>query len=141
MSTGLTSDQLIDGFPTPTVTKIEGIPSHDTLANLKEELSENAASVPTEAGGGHHGYLGLLLSDTVYHQLTGHHFAAPVQPNIQPVIPRGSNAEEINAIDRTHKAAVRRHKEFTQLSKALKKQLVSAVEPIYLHALKTPHIG
>ena len=56
MTTGLTSDQIIDDFPTPTVAKIDGIPSHDTLANLKEELAENAASVPSAAGGGHHGF-------------------------------------------------------------------------------------
>ena len=74
MTTSYTVDSVTESFPNPTVPKIEGEPTYQSIKNVEKVLLENAASVPSELGGGQHGYLGLILSDTKYHTITGHNF-------------------------------------------------------------------
>ena len=44
------------------LTKIQGIPTHEPLRRIKNEIKANAASVPSDLGGGVHGHLGLILT-------------------------------------------------------------------------------
>jgi hypothetical protein len=46
--------------------KIAGLPTFQTLKELKQDLEANAASVSSSLGGGHHGYLGALLDAQTY---------------------------------------------------------------------------
>ena len=50
---------------------INGKPTNKSLKRLKTELRANASIVDTDLeGGGNHGYLGLVLSDTEYARIT-----------------------------------------------------------------------
>ena len=53
-------------FKYKTPTPIHGMPSNKTLKRLKTKLWANASSVKCNLGGGNHGYLGLVLTDSEY---------------------------------------------------------------------------
>ena len=69
-------------FKYPTPAPIRGEPTYEALTKLKDELSANASSVESELGGGDHGYLGLVLTDSEYTSLASSppQFQAPVFP-------------------------------------------------------------
>jgi hypothetical protein len=50
-------DSLMEGFPKKSV-KISGLPAFETLMVVKQDLNANAASIPSNLGGGQHGYQG-----------------------------------------------------------------------------------
>jgi hypothetical protein len=59
------------------LTRIHGKPTYESLQNGLTELKANASSVPSTLGGGHHGHLGLLLSEARYTALAN---TAPSSP-------------------------------------------------------------
>ena len=56
------------------------IPTYKALNQLKAELCANATSVETDLDGGNHGYLGLVLSDAEYANVSPTPFVAPAYP-------------------------------------------------------------
>ena len=49
-----------------------------------------------------------------------------------PTIPAGATAAQTGEVVRQHAETLREWKEYTNMQAALKKQLISAVDPIYL---------
>ena len=56
-------------FEIPELTRIIGEPTAATLLELRNKLRCNAQSVNTTLGGGQHGHLGLVTSNTLYTSL------------------------------------------------------------------------
>ena len=129
-----------NAFPTQ-VTPIIGEPTYATLKTLKDQLKANAASVPTTLGGGKHGYLGLILSPATYATISPTAFIEPVYPGQHPAIPAGTSAANTSTIIQRHTEDTRQWREFKNVSTALKNQLLSAVEDIYVRALRDRHVG
>ena len=127
-------------FPTQ-VTPIVGEPTYATLKTLKDQLKANAASVPTTLGGGNHGYLGLNLSPATYATISPTAFIEPAYPGQHPAITGGTSAANTSAIIRRHTEDTRQWRKFKNVSTALKNQLLSAVEDIYVRALRDRHVG
>ena len=67
-------------FKYPSPTPISGEPTNKALKRLKNELRANASSVESDLGGGDHGYLGLVLTDVEYANVTNTPFVAPNFP-------------------------------------------------------------
>ena len=80
MSSVPTPDALIESFPNPVIPKIEGIPTYESIANVRALLSANAAAVSSLRGGGNNGYLGIVLSDAVYTTVSGIPWVSPNFP-------------------------------------------------------------
>ena len=57
-------------FDYQVLTKIVGTPTYEDIKKIKDELKANAASVPSDLGGGAHGHLGLVLDATEYVAVT-----------------------------------------------------------------------
>eukprot|EP00957_Ditylum_brightwellii_P078280 5951935-Ditylum_brightwellii.AAC.1 len=83
-----TVEEIINDFPHPTVPRITGEPTYDTIHTVHKILQENAASTHSNKGGGAHGHLALVLTPGHYQQVTGHAFAAPAHPGLNPKNPR-----------------------------------------------------
>ena len=64
--TSTTVDQLREGFHYPTIENQPGLPTYSTINTIHILLKTNAASVPSQLGGGKHGLLGLLLTSETY---------------------------------------------------------------------------
>ena len=123
------------------LTLIVGEPTYQTLKELKDQLKANAASIPTTLGGGNHGYLSLILSPAAYATISPTAFVEPAYPGQHPAIPAGTNAANTSAIIRRHTEDTRQWREFKNVSTALKNQLLSAVDDIYVRALRDRHVG
>ena len=123
------------------LTPIVGEPTYQTLKELKDQLKANAASIPTTLGGSNHGYLGLIFSPAAYATISPTAFVEPAYPGQHHAIATGTNAANTSAIIRRHTKDTRQWRVFKNLSTALKNQLLSAVDDIYVRTLRDRHVG
>ena len=122
-------------FELKDLTPIRGEPTAETLLNLTNELKANARSVNSHLGGGNHGHLGLILSPADYAHLSNVAFQRPIHPGIL-TIPPNTTQHMSNTLRETHKEALRLFNEVLGVEKALLQQIIAAVEPHYLSAIR-----
>jgi hypothetical protein len=128
-------DKVVDGFSHPTIVPITGMPNYEALSDLNLKLNSNASSVHSDLGNGLLGLLALTVSVVVYNTLSNTPFVPPINPGPTAVIPAGSTAAQINNLRRLHAEALGRFREYIATGKALKQQLITAIQPMYLRAL------
>ena len=114
--------------------KIHGAPTYETLKNMKNELKANATSVTSTLGGGTHGHLGKVLNGTEYLGVSAVPYVNPVLPP-PLVIPAGTTLHESNRLREEHKQLTKLACESIDVEKAMIKQVVGAVDAIYLKDL------
>eukprot|EP00978_Attheya_sp_CCMP212_P025911 scaffold84189_cov35-Attheya_sp.AAC.1 len=68
---------------------------------MHKSLCENAAAVTSNLGGGNHGHLALLVTDTAYFEETQLAFIAPTNPGDDP--PTALNPEEQSFVNDCYK--------------------------------------
>ena len=128
-------EDLTNAFPI-TITPITGEPNYASLKNLNDQLKANVTSIPTNLGGGNHRYLGLILSPSSYATIATTPFQEPNYPGQHPTIPAGTNATTTSAIICRHTEDLQQWRECKNIITALKNQLLSAIDNIYICALK-----
>ena len=74
-------------FEYPTLTRIHGAPTYDTLKTLKDQLKANATSVTSDLGGGNHGHLGLVLDTLEYNNVSPVPYDRPLHPGNLTILP------------------------------------------------------
>ena len=96
-------------------------------------ISGNAASVASNLGGGRHGNIALTMTDKYYMEQTRFSFVPPHNPGKYPQS-MGSAQEQALGTEnfRQNQAMFRK---YTAVDGALKKQIVTAVEPVFLSPL------
>jgi hypothetical protein len=62
-------------------------------------------------------------------------------PPLQPNHPAGATAAQIAEANRQHAENVREWREYNNIQAALRKQLLNAVEDVYVSAIKSPLTG
>eukprot|EP00957_Ditylum_brightwellii_P058741 4453896-Ditylum_brightwellii.AAC.1 len=75
---------VMEHFWVKEIPKQTGMPSWDSIYAIHLSLNANAASVPSDLGGGQHGHLSLTIGGTEYQTLTGHAFTRPAIPGLTP---------------------------------------------------------
>lgn len=108
--TNLNIDYTSTNFEYPTLTKLQGIPTHEPLKKIKNEIKANAAIVPCDLGGGANGHLGLMLTGTEYSNISNVQYIRPVHPGIL-VIPAGTPNFEATRLTSEHKELIRLNRE------------------------------
>ena len=121
-------------FAFPNLTAINGEPDADILIKLKNQLKANASSVPSNLGGGNHGHLGLILSPQTYAMVSNLPFVQPAHPG-PLAIPVGTTAAMASVLREQHQENVRLFREVTGVEKALKQQILKAIEQQWLLAI------
>ena len=134
-------DNILDSFPYPMITTIRGEPNYETIRDLQRKLSANAASVPSNLGGGQHGYLALTVKPEVYFNLTGNIFTPPTDPGPMPNIVPGMDTAQAAMVEKQHKEAKRMFSEYTGMQNALKQLIVGAIENTYIRSLQHSIVG
>ena len=127
-------------FEHPTLTKIHGEPTFEGIRTIHQELMINAQTVHSDLGGGAHGHLGLVLSPRRYALLSNAAYNRPVHPG-QLVIPAGNTIHMARTMRDQHNDRQRVFREMVGVENALKQQIVAAVEPQYIQALRDPVTG
>ena len=79
-------NNISDAFPYPIIRLFTDKPTYFNLIQLRENLVENLATVPSPLGGGQHRHFGLILPDATYHRDTGFNFVRPVFPGVVPAV-------------------------------------------------------
>ena len=134
----LTVDKQIEAFPFPNLSKIVGTPTYETIKIVNKEISANAVTINSK-NGGTYGYLALTIPKAIYSTLTQTVFTAPTAPTT-PVL-TGLTAPQISAANPTYDKSKIVFNEYTSLQLALRKQLIAAVDPIYLRAIRDKYVG
>lgn len=132
---------MTESFPHPIINKVDDEPSYKTINEVEKKLITNAASIPSELGGGNHGYLGLVLKPSKYHAITGHQFLPHANPGALPVFPPNPTQPQIAQANATHKNKLRLWREQLTVIKALKNQLTNAFNQDYLEELNDTCAG
>jgi hypothetical protein len=135
------TEHFLESFPIQ-AGKIVGQPTYATLTDLRDELKQNAAAVPSNRGGGAHGYLGIVMSASMYDTVApGQPFIIVNYPGPQPNLANDTTAAQISESVRQHTEGLREWREYTNIHNALKKQLTDAIEPVYLRSQRHRHVG
>ena len=134
-------EKIIDGMPTPTLTKIIGSPNYEAIKQINDELTANAYSIQTNLGCGTVGYARLTLLPATYATISIAAWIPPPNPGTQAGIPANSTAIQIATINRSFDTASTIYATYRMVGNALKKQLLAAVEDIFICSLKQPYIG
>ena len=129
-------DYKVTHFEKSELTPIRGEPTYDTLEHLLKELKANARNVHSNLGGGAHGHLGLVISPTSYAHLSATPFTRPAFPGTQVIIPPGSSNAATQTLRLQFNEELRVYHEVENVDKSLKQQIVQAVEPKYLDAVR-----
>ena len=130
-----------DSFAYPNINKFPGRPNYDTIAAVHSKLKANAASVHSNLGGGAHGLLGLALQPGTYTVLTGQVFVPPSNPGPTANLPNGLTGPQISERVREHEQQLKVWKQYNTVEQALKQQLISAFDEIYLKSISNRHTG
>ena len=129
---GPTFNKLVEIFENPHISPIKGKPTYATLHGMHELLNSNDASVATNLSYGTLGHLCLTLSPTVYATLSTTRVVPLLNPGAMPIIPAGATSPEAASIRYAHDAATLAFNTFANVDRALRQQLLCAVEDTLL---------
>ena len=119
-------------FTYPTLDKIHGEPSYESLKTIKQQLKANAQSLGPQTN---YGYLGLVLSPQEFQQISNVAFTRPTDPG-HLNIPAFTPAHEALIRQSRHAEEKNRFRECNLVEQALKRQLVAALDEEYVRPFK-----
>jgi hypothetical protein len=105
------------------------------LRNLQLALKANVAYLQSNLGNGLLGLLALTISTTIYNTLSDVAFLHTPNPGPTAIIEEGLTAAQITSVRQLHTEATGLFLEYTATDKALKQQLIGAINSLYLRTL------
>jgi len=122
-------------FLHPTLMQIASTPTNTSIKLLTKEVYTNARTVPSTHGGGLHGHLGLVMPDAAYTALAGVQFQLPVHPGPAPQHATSTNTASHAETTCLYDATLKELATATTVTEEIKKQILTAVDHIYLTTL------
>jgi hypothetical protein len=141
-----TVEDVIASFPHPILPTVQGEPDYQKIHAVRKLLQANARAIDTHLGGGGLGHLGLIFSDASYAMFAPATevgptlWIIPTAPGRAPANIDGT-AAQISAARHSWEEAVHTYRTFTSVQQALKKQIITVFEPIYLDFLNNDMVG
>jgi hypothetical protein len=135
-----TVEEVMASFPHPILPTVEGEPDYQTIHVTRKFLQENARAFDTHLGGGTLGHLGLIILDVSYSNIAPPTAEAPTlweTPNAPGRAPERTDgtAAQISAARHVWEEDVQTYRTCTSVQQALKKQISSVFDPMYLKIL------
>jgi hypothetical protein len=133
-------------FPHPVIPTVQGEPDYQTIHATRKFLQANSRAIETHLGGGTLGHLGLVISDASYAMIAPTTDAGPTlwttpqAPGRAPSNTDGT-AAQISAARHIWEEDVQSYRTYTSVQQALKKQIISVFEPMYLYILNDNMVG
>jgi hypothetical protein len=119
----ITVDQMVESFTHPSIPKIGGQPSYHSLKELFTTLNANAASVPCTISTGDLGWIAVTISPAL---------PFPTNPGPIAALPPFAAPSQLRAIIAAHAERQRLWQEYNTVDRALKQQLIQAIEQKYI---------
>jgi hypothetical protein len=141
-----TAEDVMASFPHPVFPTVQGEPDYQTIHATRKFLQANSRAIDTHLGGGTLGYLGLIISDASYAMIAPATDAGPTlwttpqAPGRAPATTDGT-AAQISAARHIWEEDVQTYQTCTSLQQALKKQIISVFELMYLDILNHNKVG
>jgi hypothetical protein len=141
-----TVEDVMASLPHPILPPVEGEPDYQTINATREFLQVNSRAIETHLGGGTLGHLGLIISDAAYSNiapLTAEaptFWVAPDAPGRAPETTDGT-AAQLSAVRHVWEEDVQTYRTYTSVQQALKKQIISVFDPMYLEILNDNMVG
>jgi hypothetical protein len=139
-------EDVIARFPHPVLTTVQGEPDYQTIHTIQKSLQANLRAIDTHLGGGTLGHLGLIVSDASYAMIAPATEAGPtlwISPQAPGRAPANTDgtAAQISAARHVLEEDVQTYRTCTSVQQALKKQIISVFEPMYLDVLNENMVG
>ena len=129
-------------FPHPTLTPIAGKPTYAALTKMRAELYANARAIDSNAGGGAHGHLAVIMSDADYLALGNTvAFDPPVSPGDAPQIAPNASQATISRDTYQYNRDLAEYRRYLQVQQSLRQQLLGAVQHSFLRELEDATMG
>jgi hypothetical protein len=135
-----TVKDVIASFPHPVLPTVQGEPDYQTIHATRKCLQAKSRAIDTHLGGGTLGLLGLIISDASYAMIAPTTDTGPIlwispqAPGRAPANTDGTVAQ-ISAARHVWEEDVHTYRTYTSVQQALKKQIISVFEPMYVDAL------
>jgi hypothetical protein len=141
-----TVEDVMDSFPHPVFPTVQGAPDYQTIHATRKFLQANSRAIDTHLGRGTLGHLGLIISDASYAMIAPTTDEEPtlwVTPNAPGPAPSTTDgtAAQISATRHIWEEDVQTYRTCTSVQQALKKQITSVFEPMYLDILNENMVG
>jgi hypothetical protein len=138
-----TVEDVISSCPHPVLPSVPGEPDYHSLHAIRKMPRANAGSIDTHLGGGAFGHIGVLISDIAYGGIS------PLTDWVNPSFPGRApaaiecvgTAAQISAAKHRWEEANIAFKTYNTVQSALKKQIITVVEPIYIEILNDDLVG
>jgi hypothetical protein len=132
-----TVEAVMASFPHPIQPTVQGEPDYQTIHATRRFLQANSRAIDTHLGGGTLGHLGLIISDAVYAMIaptTNKEPTLRLTPNAPGRAPAAMDgtAAQISAARHNWEKDVQTYRTCTSVQQALKKQIISMFERMYL---------
>jgi hypothetical protein len=138
-----TVEDVISSFPHLILPSVTGEPDYHNLHSIRKMLRANARSIDTHLGGGAFGHLGVIISDVAYEIISPLTAWENTEfPGWSPAaIEGGGTAEQISAEKYIWEEATNDFKTYNTVQSALKKKIITVVEPMYIEILNDELVG
>jgi hypothetical protein len=133
-------------FPHPVLPTVQGEPDYQTIHATRKFLQAKSRAIDTHLGGGTLGHLGLIISDASYAMIdptTNDEPTLWITPQAPGRAPATTDvtAAQISAARHQWEEDVQTYRTCTSVQQALKKQIISVFEPMYLDILNDNMVG
>jgi hypothetical protein len=141
-----TVEDVMASLPHPVLPTFQGDPDHQTIHATRKFLQANLRAIDTHLGGGTLGHLGVIISDASYAMIAPTTAEEPAlwvtlnAPGRAPATTDGT-ATQISAARHIWEEDVHTYRTCTYIQQALKKQIISVFEPMYLDILNDNMVG
>jgi hypothetical protein len=141
-----TVEEVLASFSHSVLPAVQGEPDYQTIHAARKFLQANSREIDTHLGDGTLGHLGLIIYDASYAMISPTKDACPTlwttpqAPRRAPANTDGTSAQ-ISAARHIWKADVQTYRTCTSVQQALKKQMISVFEPMYLDILNDNMVG
>jgi hypothetical protein len=141
-----TVENVMASFPHPVLPTVQGGPDYQKIHATRKFLQGNSRAIDTHLGGGTLVHLGLIISDASYAMIAPATDAGPTlwttpqAPGRAPANTDGTVAQ-ISAARHIWEEDVQTHRTYTSVQQALKKQIISVFEPMYVDILNENILG
>jgi hypothetical protein len=141
-----TVEAVMARFTHPILPTVQGEPDYQTIHATRKFLQANSRAIDTHLGGGTLGHLGLIISDAAYAMIAPKTNEEPtlwVTPNAPGWVTAETDgtAAQISAARHQWEEDVQAYRTCTSVQQALKKQIISVFEPMYLDILNDNMVG
>jgi hypothetical protein len=133
-------------FPYPIFPTVEGESDYQTTRATRKNVQANSQAINTHLGGCTLGHLDLIISDASYSIIAPPTAGEPTlweTPNAPGRAPSTTDgtAAQISSARHVWEEDVQTYRTYTSVQQALKKQIISVFEPMYLDILNDNMVG